>query len=66
MSVSKGLEDYLNRAKQDKVTENFQQQYLDMLKKGVIQPKGYNLAGVNVIGGKVPSMRVCSFANTDC
>ncbi len=55
MSIAQQIENLLIGTKQDKTLETFQQQYSEMLMKGVIQRKGYNLAGVNVIGDKWPS-----------
>lgn len=58
MSIAQQIENLLNTTEQDKTLEAFQLQYREMIKKGiVIQRKGYNLAGVNVIGDKMPSMQ---------
>jgi hypothetical protein len=62
MSVAQGLQTYLNNTKQDKTVEAFQKQYIELLKEGLIQRKGYNLAEVNVIGDKVPTLQTCSKA----
>jgi hypothetical protein len=55
MSVTQKLERLVVNIKQDETTKKFQQQYAEMLKLGLIQRKGYNLAGINVIGRGVPS-----------
>lgn len=55
MSLTKRVEKLVKNIKQDQTTQKFQQQYSELIKLGVIQRKGYNLADVNVIGDKSPS-----------
>lgn len=59
MSVVQQIEDLLNNpnVKQSQKVEQFQQQYNQMLLKGVVLRKGYNLAGINVIGDMTPSVQ---------
>lgn len=57
MSVVRKIEDLLLSAKRDESVEKFQQEYIDLLSKGVIHRKGYDLPGVDVIGGKEPSLQ---------
>ncbi len=57
MSVAQKLEAILMNTKSDATAEKFQKQYAEMLEKGIIQRKGYNLAEVNVIGDKAPSVQ---------
>lgn len=57
MSVALKIEDMLLKTKQDTSVEKFQEQYNDLLSKGVIQRKGYSLAGLDVIGDTKPSLQ---------
>lgn len=57
MSVAQKIENLLIGTKQDKTVEKFQEQYNQLLRQGIIQRKGYNLAGIDVIGDKTPSVQ---------
>lgn len=57
MSVVQQLEVLLINNKQTQKIEQFQQQYSQCVRDGLVHRKGYNLAGINVIGDKAPSAK---------
>lgn len=65
MNVTQNLETLLNGSKQDKTIEKFQQEYVELLSKGVIHRKGYTLAGINVVGDKTPIINIQGIAAVD-
>ena len=71
MSITLQIEHLLLNTKPDETLQAFQLQYDEMLMKGFIQRKEYNLAGVNVIGDKpksiqnYPTIEMAMFSRTN-
>ena len=63
MSIADQVKNLTNTMQLDKQSQSFNDQYLDMVQKGYTKPKGYNLAGIDVIGPQKPTYKPLSSLN---
>lgn len=60
MNIADKVHEITSNMQLDEKSKRFYQEYVNMVEEGHIKPKGYNLAGVDVIGIKKPTSSLYS------